>query len=324
MKKSLNGNVPNIPPHVSYYKQYKSIIVLAVIMFNLLIVAGIAANESVDKMTDKKVYNCGWCKISKLISNAGYRDFVDADLTRANWDAISRNADGTSIRVININTKKVIVFNCDGSFKQLELPNFNSWLDNNNNILTWMDKEKGNYNSIKYFKGNPPNAMDPSGQYFVANINKGNGEIFSVAKPNIPLARINIISQSGLCMFFKENKLYVFGHDKRGLSTPLKGFIYEREGVNFRLAKEFEIPREKKAESPYVVEDMSPWSDEILLVDVYDFPSFSKRYIFNLKTKELKYYGLVTKEKCLFLQCDILKKVEENKKSKMSSGETTE
>lgn len=287
------------------------IVVFLVSMFNSLIIKEIGANESVDKMTDKKVYSCSWRKMSKLISDAGYRDFVDANLARANWDAISRNADGTSIRVINMNTKKAIVFNCDGSFKQLELPNFNSWLDNNNNILAWTEKEKSNHNSIQYFKSNPPEAMDPSGQYFIANISKGKGEIFSVAKPDIPLARVNIISQSGLCIFLKENKLYVFGHDKRGLPTPLKGFIYEREGAKFILAKEFEIPREKKAESPYVVEDMSPWSDEILLVDVYDFPSFSKRYIFNLKTKVLKYYGLVTKEKCLFLQCDILKKVEE-------------
>ncbi len=294
--------------------KFKIALAALVIIFSAGLVQVAVASDDIKNAGEKKLYSLNWSKVSKLISSIGYRDFIDDDLARSYWDAISRNADGTSIRIINVNTKTAMVFNCDGSFKKIDLPSFNSWLNNDNNILAWTEKGEVNRNAIKYFKGNPPAVMDPSGQYFIANINIGKGEIFSIAKPDIPLARVNIISASGLFLFLKENKLYVFGYDKKGFPLTLKGFIYERDGGKFRLAEEFEIPREKKAESPYVVEDMNPWSDEILLVDFHDFPSLSKRYVFNLKTKVLKYYGLATREKCLFLQCDILEKVEDKLK----------
>ena len=290
---------------------------IIVIMFNLLIVAGIATNVSADKIDENKLYILKWSKVSKLISRIDYRDFIDSYLTRRYWDMTSRNVDGTSIRVINRNNKKAIVFNCDGSYKQIELPSYNSWLDNNNNILAWPDD--GDKKLMKYLKGHSPadyGAIEPGGQYFISRFDKNYFAIVSASKPDTPLVRVNIISNDHIRIFYKNDKIYVFGHTVRDPSIPVKGFIYEKDGATFRLAEEFEIPREKKAESPYVIEDMSPWSDEISMIDVYDFPSFSKRYIFNIKTKELKYYGLATKEKGLFLQCDVLKRVEENLKNK--------
>jgi hypothetical protein len=321
VKKSLNGNVPNIPTHVSYYKQYKSIIVLAVIMFDLLIVAGIAAKVNADEISDKKIYVFSWSKIAKLISRTGYPDFIDHKMSRdGSFDTISRNEDGTSINVINRTNKRAIVFKCDGTVKHIKLPTRLSWLDNDNNILAWSGSTDNR--STKYLKGHSPvsfEAIDPSGQYFISYFDNKYFAIASVAKPEIPLARVNIIGSQFLYIFFKGNKLYVFGHTERNLFTPLKAFIYERNGEKIKLIEEFEIPREKKHGTPYVVEDFSPWSYEILLLDARSFPSISKWYIYNLSTKELKYYGLATEDRGLFLQCDILKRVEENKKSKMSS-----
>lgn len=276
------------------------------------------ANCGPDQLCDKHMYELKWKKMSQLISRMGYPDFVDDYLERRSWDAVSRNNDGTSIRIINRNSKRAIILNCDGSVKHIKLSSLYSWFDNNDNVLSW--SEHGMQNSIKYLKGKRPSAigaLDPSGQYFISNINpdKGFAEVYAVAKPNIPLAHANIIAPDGLTVFFKNNKLYVFGYSVKGLDNPLKGFIYKKEDDKFRLVDEFEIPREKKYASPYLVEDMNPWGTEILLRDERYFPLFSKWYIYNLSTKKLEYLGLA-KDRGLFLQCDILEKMEQKLKER--------
>jgi len=295
---------------------------IAVIIFSLLIIAEITADVSADKMSEKKIHFLKWKQIGKVLSHIGYPDFIDHDMSRyGELDTIFRNDDGTSINIINRKNKRAIVLNCDGSVKHIGLSSRHSWLDNNNKILAWSDDEQ---HTVGYLKGHCPasyDAMDPSGQYFVSWFDNKYYAIASVAKPEIPLTKVNVISNQFLNIYLKGNKLYVFGYEERSIYAPLKAFIYQRNGEKLKLIEKLEIPREKNYGTPYVVEDLSPWSDEILLFDSRSFPSISKWYIYNLSTKELKYYGLATEDRGLFLQCDILKKVEENMKSKMSSGE---
>jgi hypothetical protein len=64
--------------------------------------------------------------------------------------------------------------------------------------------------------------------------------------------------------------------------------------------------------------DLSPWNDEVLYLDAHDFPSRSIWYSFNVKTRQL---NKVSKEPffggvAFYLQCDIIKKVTEMKKTK--------
>ena len=52
--------------------------------------------------------------------------------------------------------------------------------------------------------------------------------------------------------------------------------------------------------------DLSPWTDDVLLLDNYDiFPS--TLYMFNLETHEMKFIGKFHRGLGFFLQCDILK-----------------
>ncbi len=277
---------------------------------NLLIITEVTASEQVVQTSEKQVYEFTERTMGKILSRTGYRDLLDDEVSNNMWDHLSRNADGTSIRLMNGKNKRALVFSCDGSVRHIALPNFNTWLDNNSNIITWPDNSE--QNAIKHLHGHALaaiGAMDPSGQYFISYFHDEYFAILSVAKPDIPLARLKIIHQERLSMFLKGTKLYVFGYDNMAsLGTPPKAFVYEKDGASFRLVEEFEIQRPSKGEAPCFVEDMSPWSDEILLFKVYDYPSSHKRYIFNLKTKELKYVS-VAKGRGLFLQCDILKEV---------------
>ncbi len=285
------------------------------VLSNLLIIAEVAASEQVAQTNEKQVYEFTERTMRKILSRTGYRDLLDDDVSSNMWDHLSRNADGTSIRLMNGKKKRALVFSCDGSVKHIALPNFNTWLDNNNNIIAWPDNSE--QNAIKDLNGHALaaiGAMDPSGQYFISYFRNEYFAILSVAKPDIPLARLKIIHQDSLSMFLKGDKLYVFGYDNMyALGTPPKAFVYEKDGASFRLVEEFEIQRPSMGQAFCFVEDMSPWSDEILLFKVYNFPSSPRRYIFNFKTKELKSLS-PAKGRGLFLKCDILEKVEQRKR----------
>jgi hypothetical protein len=290
-------------------------ILLIVIVFWVLIsvtFTEVSADECIDKLNNKKIYYFSWSEIRQVTANIGYPDFIDHKMARAFRDNISRNADGTAIFVFNRLNNKAIVFSCDGSVKQLELPSTFSWLDNDNNILAWPE-DRINHGK-RYLKGYAPvscDAVDPSGKYIISYFDNKYYAIFAITNPEIPLAKVNITSGDFLNIFLKGNKLYVFGYDVVNMLAPLKAFIYERDGEKFKMKEEFEIPREEKYPTPYLVNDLSPWNDEILLMDVRTFPSLSKWYVYNLKTKELRYEGPAISNKGLFLQCDILQKVGE-------------
>lgn len=283
-------------------------ITFMIVIMSVLYLPKTAADDNKNIIRENNVYSFNMRRVSKLLSNLGYHD-VNVDL---NGHRVSRNADGTSIRIINGYTKSAVIFNCDGSVKYLNLPNHNSWLDNNGNIIAWPDNSK--QNAVKHLRGRalpPIMAMDPSGQYLISCFNDEYLAIASVAKPDIPLAKVKVFYTNYLSLFAKGNKIYVFGRDDSdGYGKSPKAFIYEKDGDQFILTNEFEIPREKEAPTRYLVEDMSPLGDELLLYDGHDFPLPSNWYIYNLNTKELKYLGKA-KDRGLFLQCDILEKVEQ-------------
>lgn len=285
-------------------------LIVLIIMLNIIEAYAEIGGSNVD---EGKIYEYKWANIQKVLSRIGYQDFFDHEMSRYGaFDTISRNADGSSINIINRTNNRALVMDCNGTVKHFKLLNSNSWFDHNNNILMWPDASGQNKN--KCLKGDGPasfDAIDPSGQYFISWFDNKYYAITSINHPDTPLAKVDVISNQFLYIFTKRNQIYVFGHTERSVSTPLKAFIYERKGSKVELIEKIEIPRAQKHGSPYVVEDLSPWSDEILLRDMRPFPSLSKFYIYNLTSKELKYYGLATKDRGLFLKCDILEKVQE-------------
>ncbi len=289
------------------YSSFKKILVSVAIVLGLIslsssivLLFSAAAGETSEKMITYEKHRMKWRDISKLISTMGYGDVLDGYMERQYQIAILRNADGTSIHVINRPAKKAIIINKDGSYHRLILPSYYTFLDNGGNIIAWSGKEE-----------NIATSVDATGKYFIANTAKRAGAIFAVANPDVPLAAVPIIAPDNVVLSLKGNKLYVFGHYKRNLRAPLKGFIYEVQNDRLKFIEEFIVPREHEAESPYYIEDISPDQSEMTLIDVHDMPSISKRYRFDLKTKKINYLGRVWNDKYLYLQCDVIQKVKE-------------
>jgi len=98
--------------------------------------------------------------------------------------------------------------------------------------------------------------------------------------------------------------VYLFDYDRKG--GPLKAHILKKQGMKLVQKDIVIIPRPKNSPAPFYVEDISAWDDNVLLIDVYDWPSKSKWYVFNLKTRELKKIGNANNYG-FYLLCNIIK-----------------
>jgi hypothetical protein len=271
---------------------------------------GLYAMKSQSSEPVRKFYGLEPKEMSRLLKKLGY-----SDIRRLDWpDVFWRNSDGTAIRICDWKKGKAFVLSCDGSVKEINVPGARSWFNDNHEAVAWRSKD----NKVHFQNGvirDPPFGMfwaTPGGEYFLGeNATSHVLELFSVENPDLLLAKVNALPGGLLRVFFKDNRVYVFGYEKKGDDAPLNAFIFNKDGERFRETEKIEIPRPAKSPAPFYVEDLSPWEDEVLLRDVYDWPSRSKWYVFNLVSREMKKIGN-TSGYGFYLQCDILKSVEES------------
>jgi hypothetical protein len=79
------------------------------------------------------------------------------------------------------------------------------------------------------------------------------------------------------------------------------------------------IKRPRRSLAPFHVQDLSPWSDEVLFCDVHDMPvPIHEWYVFNLKTCEMKKIGntLLLGSFGFYVQCDIIQEAAEKFKER--------
>lgn len=150
--------------------------------------------------------------------------------------------------------------------------------------------------------------IDPGGNYFFFADASGT-VIYKVTNTKKPLCKSEYYPDD---IFVKDGKILLFSRIK--YKTKQCGYEqigilcqeYEESIEQCILRREFKIARPKPSPSPFAIEDLDPWSDQVLIRDVHDHNP-DVWYIYDLKIGELKILG-TPKGIGLFLKGDIAQK----------------
>ena len=294
--------------------------------FILMISIGIAvifveSSYAMDKNNipdEKRLYIYSSREISAFFEDIGYQDF-------GHNMVISRNSDGTALRFLNTEKKKILVVKCDGSITIIDSPGYQTWLNDADQPVVWLTSS-GNKVNANYANGmsekrpfSPSCGPDPSGKYFMKNAPEKHcyTTIYSTERPNVPLIKVNLCSEKRL--FVKDQKIYLIG--ERYVADGIfinEVRIFQEKGQLLELVDSIVVPRPTESALMFFPVDFCPWNDEILFIRVRDFPARSVWYSFDMKTRQLNKIGKmpIWGGHAFYLQCDIIKKAIEMRKGK--------
>lgn len=276
----------------------------------LLIVTGIAPSclGARDRSSEEKgFYMYNESSIKKLLYEKGYKDTVVRHVTR--------NSDGTKLRVFD-SGNRVFVFSCEGTIKAIKVPGPDSWLDDNDQIVAWLDYARDRIIYRSGFSETPPlwfDSVDPSGKYFAKGgtkvipgekpaIEESAIRIFSVERPDVPLIVLDGISSSILKLFSKNDALYAFTVTKNDQNVV---FVLRKRQDKLVLESRIPVPSPSAQADRFQPLDFSPWSDEAIFVQPFDPPFRSQLYSFNMVTRKMNKMGSL-KGWGYYLRCDVL------------------
>ncbi len=258
-----------------------------------------------------RLYGYSTKRISGFLESIGYSNL--ANDVKAQWD-ITRNSDGTALRIFSWRQRKGIVVACDGTAKEIALPGSSAWFDDHHRPVAWLEN-----NRVYHKTGlvtDPPfqsTGAEPGGRFFLKSVGTQGMDIFSSEEPEQPLTRVDICALGSI--YAKGTTVYVFGlgcpvtqQDRDEMRNTIVIRTFELKDKTLVQSSKKAIQRPAKGSSPFYVKDFCPWKDEALVVDVFDWPSSSDWYTFDLATGELKKAGK-SSNWGFYLQCDILDKV---------------
>lgn len=282
------------------------IFVLIIILAMIITMKRLSAMDDNPIREKKGLYSYSIKDFSRFLKKAGFANYS----FKAPND-VSKSLDGNEIWFYNWSSNKVVFVTCAGIKKEIDLPGKRTWskrsvwFNKEHQVVAWIDKGKVRYSAG--VKDDPlimSTVVNPCGGYFVKNVSQKGVEIYSIEKPDSPLAKVNVLGTGVLKLFFKKDMVYLFDYDSK--DGPLKAHIFKKQGMRLVQKDLVIIPRPKNSPAPFYVEDISAWDDNVLLTYVHDWPSKSKWYLFNLKTQEIKIIGNANNYG-FYLSCDIIK-----------------
>jgi hypothetical protein len=267
---------------------------------------------------DKRLYMYNSSELSAFFEDIGYQDF-------GHNMVISRNSDGTALRFLNTEKKKILIAKCDGSITIIDSPGYQTWLNDADQPVVWLTSS-GNKVNANYANGmsekrpfSPSCGPDPSGKYFMKDAPEKlcYTTIYSAERPNVPLIEVNLCGEEKL--FVKDKKIYLLG--KRHVADNVfvsEVRIFQEKGQLLEQVDSIVVPRPNESALMFHPADFCPWNDEILYLNAHDFPARSVWYSFDMKTRQMNKVGKMSiwGGHAFYLQCDIIKKVIEMKKRK--------
>lgn len=304
--------------------------ILASLLFVVLImtIANIAsAGGAEGSLEEKRLYIYSQRELSTFFEVMGYQNLWHNDIR------ISRNSDGTELKFMNEDNKKIIIVTISGLVKIVDSPGYLAWLNDANQVIVWVTWND-NKSFTHYADGtsekrvfSPNHGPDPSGKYFikewpdlpVTTLNEScYTGIYATEKPNILLAQVDVCGVAKV--FYKENKVFLTGRrfrDGKWQGEEIR--VFKEKGKALEQLDRVIVPDpNKKSSMLFYAMDISPWNDEILYLDAHDFPSRSIWYSFNLKTLQISRVGKVPffGGVAFYLQSDIIKNaIEKHKKA---------
>lgn len=236
---------------------------------------------------------------NRFFNKIGYNDFW-----KTNDMYISRNANGTALRFIRAEMKKVIIINCDGSIKEFSIPGAPAWFNENNELIAWFNMMKNNEIYVNYKNGfseersfGPFCGPDPSGTYFIKYpiYSKGMNmkeycvtSIYSIDHPSMLLKEISVCGDLNTKIYYNNNFIYLFGEDYYKQSKDIRTmYVLQVENKKATEVNKIYIERPNKSSTSWTVIDYCTWNKEVLLMDHSDFPNRGTYYLYNLKSNNL-------------------------------------
>lgn len=298
----------------------KVIILVIVIGVTIIFIESSYAMGVNDGADDRRFYRYSTREMSAFFRDIGYQEFWSNSIVTL------RNSDGSMLRFLNKEKKKIIIAKCDGSVSIIDSPGYQAWLNDVNKPVVWLSSS-GNEVTANYANGmsekrsfSPSSGPDPSGKYFIKEAPEKDCyvTIYSTERPNVPLIEVNLCGVTKL--YVKDKKIYLVGdrHETNGTFVSEVRVFKETE----RLLEQVDsivVPRPDNSVVGYYMfyaVDFCPWDDKIVFIHPRDFPRRSEYYSFDIKKRQLNKVGKMSiwGGQAFYLQCDILNRVGKQRK----------
>ncbi len=253
----------------------------------------------------------------RVLKIAGYSDEWLARSGLGYGYHVTRNSTGTELRCVHPTTRKALVLSCDGSITERDVPGYPTWFDDARKVVAWQQQGRIHYTNGEYSEpvnqafglGEKP---DPSGQFFVTTQDAEHTNVYSLKQPHHNRATIpSLCGWDGL--YVKHENIFLFGNacTAQQKSGNLELQIFQFDEETLKQQEVVEIPEPERDGAVVVVKDFSPWNNEVLLLDLYDYMERSVYYVVDFRTGELRELGKEPWSDIggFFLHCDILQEV---------------
>jgi hypothetical protein len=242
------------------------------------------------------------------------------ELSGYHWYYVTRNSDGSALRIGVQQRKKLIVARCSGEIEVTDVPGELIMVDDDNRVVGWLDRER----DISHYKDHilidgpfwQYGKIDPGTRYFTMTRNYL-GDSFDIYEIAFPLKHLGFVDESARiaqAVYAKGDLIYIFTEGnsvkcRKKMDCPVTLYIFKNKKYKLEEVDKVVIERIKTFfPSYFFVKDMSPWSNEAVFVEYYDWPCRSKYHEYNLDTMEREEIGYAT-GMGFYLQCDIIRKI---------------
>jgi len=257
--------------------------------------------------------------VSRFMEAMGYEE-----LAGFNWYDVTRNSDGSALRIGVQKKRKLIIAKCNGEIEEINTPGELILVDNNNQVIGWYDRPRDK----THFKDNilvrgpfwQFGNIDPGTRFFTETKTVLRGfDIYEIA---FPLKHLGSVDEDGRivqALYAKEDLIYVFTEDfsfrcRYNQDCPIILYVFQDKKYKLEGIDKITINKISSIfPTGFHVVDMAPWSNEVVFIEHYDWPNQSKYHQYNLETKDMKKIGNA-EALGFYLQCDILQKIMEEKK----------
>lgn len=258
----------------------------------------------------KGIYEYSRSDISRLLRELGYPQMAISIHTHGDIKKIS---DGSALKFMDWAGKKAVIVACDGSIREVALPDYQTCINDQGHAVAWFDNSKDKMTLANGKIVDPPfeiDCVDAEGRFFLReSIYRKSTQLFAMGNPDKPLALIEACVHLNN-IFCEDDTVYVFGKDCETRLDKIIGYVFVMKDNVLIKKDEFVIERPHKGPSPFYVLDFNPQTKDILIVDISDVWK-SIWYIYNIETRKL----LKVKRSNgwgFFLRCDIVNEAIKN------------
>jgi len=319
---AVYNNQGKIMKIIEFDKKAKIIALIVAEIFLIITLNGclVYSSENENNECERGFYSYSMKDISHFMESIGHKE-----LSGYNWYDVTRNADGSALRIGVQERRKLIVAKCNGESEEINTPGELILVDNNNQVIGWLDRPRDEAHFGDKILVRGPfwqyGDIDPGTRYFTETKTILRG--FDIYKIAFPLKHLGSVDEAGRivqALYTKEDLIYIFTEDvsvrcRNNQTCPIVLYVFKNK--RYKLEEYDKVAINKIPTffpSRFYVKDMSPWSDEVIFVESYDFPNRSKLHRYDLNTKKMQKMGYLH-DYGFYLQCDILRKIMAEKNS---------